>query len=225
MPVLTTANQAAADAPQNVPLTLVYLDVAGDPAWAWSGHGDLTMTVANDPLLAGGATFLGVGDIGSIGQITHAADGSIQNMQISLGRVDMTTGEPAAFANNVASWSHRRAVVWRAFGRTDASGGVLIDPPFRLMTARMVHVGIINGREPSLAVKLASKAATDGQRASGWKMADAHQQRFWPGDTAFAFIPLLMQLELRFGVRSNIPSVGGGGRGIIPGVTESVRPQ
>lgn len=218
MPALSTANQAAADADVNVPVTLVYLDVAGDPAWAWSGHGELTLTVAGDPLLAAGATFVGVGEIGSVGQITHGADGSIQSMELALSQVDMTTGEPAAFSNSVSAWSQRRAVVWRAFVRNDGAGGVLVDAPFRMMTARMTHVAFVNGARPSLSIRLSTQSAADGQRVSGWRMADAHQQRFWPDDTALAYIPALMQREMRFGVRDNTPGnvVGPAPRSIGP---------
>lgn len=222
MPQLTTATQNAADAPHNMPLTFVYLDVAGDPLWAWSGRAPITITVPSDPLLAGGQTFIGAGDVGQVGAITHAADGSVQTMQLSLGYADLSSADALGFVNDVASWSQRPAVVWQAFARLDAAGGVLIDAPFRMMTARMIYVGTVNGKSPALSIKLASKSATDGQRASGWRLADAHQQRFYAGDTALAYIPQLMNRELRFGVRDNTPGTPGGGRNF--GDNEFVRP-
>lgn len=208
---LTTANQTAADARQNIPLNFVYLDVAGQPLWAWSGRGDLTVTSATDPLLSGGQTFMGAGDIGSIGTITHAADGSVQSMQLGLSYTDLVDAEASDFINDVGAWSQRDAVVWQAFARTVGGGAVLVDVPFRLMTARMVHVSSTNGKSPRIVVRLASRAATDGQRASRWRLADAHQRAFYPSDGALSYIPLLMNRELRFGIGDNNPRVPGGG--------------
>lgn len=222
---LTTANQTAAEARQNIPITLVYLDVAGDPVWAWSGRGDLTVTAAGDPLLAGGRTFMGVGDVGSVGTITHAADGSIQSMSLGLNYTDMVSAEATSFVNDVGSWSQRPAVVWKAFARTDGAGGFLIDVPFRILTGRMQHVANTNGSTTELIVRVASRAGTDGQRASRWRLADAHQRAFYPTDGALSYIAVLIQRELRFGIPGPAVSQGGGGRAPMPGLEDFTRPR
>lgn len=219
MPILTATNQAAADAAVNQPIFLVYLDVAGDPVWAWTGHGNLPITAAGDPLLAGGRTFMGTGEIGGVGAITHASDGSVQSMALTLAGADLSSPDFTAFVNDVAAWSQRPAVVWKAFARTVPGSGVLVDPPFRMMTGRMIHVATSNGRQPGIAVKIAARSAMDGQRISNWKLADAHQQAFYPGDRALSFIPQLIGKELRFGVRDNSPSQPTGG------ATDAVHPR
>lgn len=222
---LSVANQAAADARQNVPVALVYLDVVGQPLWAWSGHGDLTITSSGDPLLSGGRTFIGAGDVASIGNITHAADGSVQTLQLGLSYANLAATEAAEFVNDVSAWSQRLAVVWQAFARTVPGSGVLVDVPFRLATMRIQHAQINAGNQSAISLKLASRAAQDGQRASGWRLTDAHQRAFFSGDGALSYIPLLMQRELRFGVRDNGVQTPGGGRPFQPDTDPFVRPR
>lgn len=213
MPALDIATAAEAAKLVNYPFFMVYLDVAGDPLWAWTGRADASFTVATDPLLAGGRIFLGSADIGSVSNISHAADGAIAALTLTLDHADFTDATTADFVNNVDRWSHRTGVVW--FGYVTPATGAIVAPPIRLMTARMTHVGATDGGSPGISVKLAAKSATDGQRSSGWTLADAHHRAFFPGDTALQYAPQLQGKELRFGTPGDPVSraTGGGGGG------------
>lgn len=211
MPSLSTAMAAEAAKPVNAPFFMVYLDVAGDPLWAWSGRQDASFTVPGDPLLAAPQVFVGSADIGSVSDLTHAADGAVASLTLTLGHADFTDATTADFVNSVDRWSQRLGVVWLGY-LVDRTGAI-VAAPTRLMTARMVHVAVADGSSPGIAVKLASKHTSDGQRASGWKFADAHQQAFYPGDTALQFAPQLQGKELRFGTPNDTIARGGGGGG------------
>ena len=197
MPSLSTAMAAEAAKAVNLPFLMIYLDVAGDPLWAWTGQVDINMTVASDPLLASGRTFVGSADVGSVSEVAHAADGAVQSVTLSLGHVDFTDPDSYDFINYVDKWSQRLAVIW--IGYIDTVAGTIIADPARLMTGRMAHVAASDGSQPSITLKIVSKTAQDGLRANGWVLADAHQQAFYPGDKALEFVPQLVGKELRFG--------------------------
>lgn len=217
MPTLSGPMATAAAAAANVPFWMVYLDVAGDPLWAWTANFDQTFTVASDALLSSGQTFLGLAAVGSVSDIIHSADGRISAMTLSLTHVDFSGGEAYDFVSNVASWSQRQAVVWKGF--YNAAAGTVVADPVRVTTARMVHVSITDGAQPGIVLKLAGKSASDGQRASGQLLADAHQLTIWPGDTALRFINQLVGKELRFGQPYDAVKGGAGNSGGSGGIT------
>ncbi|WP_426163115.1 hypothetical protein [Sandarakinorhabdus sp. DWP1-3-1] len=211
--------QTAASASVNQPFYLVHLDVVGDPLWAWTGRGNLTVTVVGDPLLSGGRTFVGAADIAAVQGLTHAADGSVQTMTMMLGNADFTDPAAYEFVNTEASWSRRLAVIWAGFVST--ATGLPVADPVRIMTGRLLHVSSTDGAQPSIVVKVAAKSGYDGQRASNWQLAGAHQKAFYPGDNALDFIPQLVGKELRFGTPDAVQrsmGVGGSiGRGLAAG--------
>ena len=217
MPALSTALQTAASAPVNVPVLFVYLDVVDDPLLAWSGRGDIEITGSADPLLSLDPTFFGLGAIASVSGVTHSAAGGIQDVTLILNYADFEDDATQAFVNDNAKWNRRPAVIWTSY--LDTTTGTLIAPPIRLATMRMIGARMVDGAEPQIAIRCAAKATVDGQRANGWKTADAHQQAFWPDDRALAFIPLLVGKELRFGVADNVSRGPFGavlGQGTIP---------
>lgn len=214
MPTLSSPMQAAAQAGYNQPFYLVHLDVLGDPLWAWTGRTSVTVTVAGDPLLNAGQTFLPAADIGSISGISHGADGSIQTMTLTLNNADFTDQATGDFVRNIGDWSRRLAVVWIGF--TDPAAGTVIASPVRLLTGRMIGVQASDGTRPGIAVKVAGKSAYDGERASAWLLGQAHQEAFYAGDRALEFIPQMVGKELRFGTGDPVSRGLGGtiGRGV-----------
>jgi hypothetical protein len=208
MPALTTDAQNAAQARVNQPFLMIYLDVAGDPVWAWTGKAPLTITLPSDPILSTTRTFVGAGDVASVSGITHAADGSVQSVTLALGQADYSDPSMLSFVNTEANWSRRTAVVWMGF--VDVNTGAAITP-VRMLTGRMTSVTAADGAKPGVVVKISSKAAYDGGRRSGWQLTDKHQKTFWPGDAALIFVPQLVAKELRFGVADQVQRTKGTG--------------
>lgn len=211
MPALTSATAAEAASSVNLPVFFGYLDVSGQPLWAWTGQHDVSLTIASDPLLSSAQVFVGAGQVGGVSGIEHGADGTIRSMTLTLGFVDFSDPDAYDFVNFVDRWSQRQAVIWLGF--VDRATGTVVADPVRLVTGRMVHVATTDGVHPGIVVKVSGKSTSDGQRSSGWVLANAHQVLFWPGDLALEFVPQLVGKELRFGVAGNATPSGGGGGG------------
>lgn len=196
------------------PAWFTYLDVAGDPLWACTLRRSPTVTVATDPLLSGGQTFLGMGGVAEVSDMVQADDGTVQEVSMSLLYADFTDEAAADLLNDPTQWSMRAGVVW--FGFYTPASGAIVANPFRVMTGRMVHVAAVDGATPGLVVKLRGRAAEDGLRVAGWMLSGAHQETFYAGDRALEFVPQLGAKELRFGQPDTIARVGGGSARIRP---------
>lgn len=198
-----------AGAPSNQPVFFVYLDVADDQTWIWTGAVGVTLpAIPADPLLSTSRTFIAGADIGSISNITHAADGTVKQIQLYLANADFTDTATDDFVNDVSMWSRRLAVVW--IGYLDGTTFAPVASPRRLATCLMTHCATTDGAQPGITLTLSSQSAVNGQRANGWLLADAHQRTFYASDTALQYIPQMVGKELRFGSPDDKVSRGGG---------------
>jgi hypothetical protein len=133
-----TLDTATATAFDNLILpmaAIVYLDVQGDPLFAWSGIGDLTFAAGQtgDANLDG-LTFTGTGSVIEIGNSSEGIGGS-DSLELSLPGVDINDNELKQVVTNRNRWQFRRAVVWLVL--LDPDNGSIVGQPFRIKTGRM----------------------------------------------------------------------------------------
>lgn len=207
MPTLTPGMALATLQPDNAPFYLVWLDVVGDPTWAWTGPFDRQFSIPGDPLLNTPQNFIGAGNIAAISGVTHNADGTVAAMTMLLNDPDFTDNSANDFINNIDLWFRRPAVVWLGF--YEVATGLAVANPVRIFTGEMRHTSVTDGATPSIALKVVGKAVSQGLRANGWSLSDAHQKAFYPADTALQYILQLVGKELRFGVANDRINQGG----------------
>lgn len=189
-----------------LPVLFVHMDVVGDVLNAWSGPDDRSLSGYGDTLL--NVDWLSTRNLVEVSDIIQDSSGAINEISFQLAAPSPDVAPWADFINRPADWSQRRCVVWVGF--LTAGSYQLVGPPVRMLTGVIVGVGAVDGSDPRLTVTAASRAFV-GQRANDWRLSDAHQQQFWPGDLALEYVITLNNVELRWGIASDKVSRGGGG--------------
>lgn len=207
---LSAANVTEAAKATIFPVWLVYLDVSGDPLWAWTGNFDIQVTAAADPLLVTTRTFVATYQMGEISDISQDSDGAMQRVTLAITEADFQADAGAvSFISAPADWNMRTAVIWMAF--LNESTGALVSSPFRLMSGRMDNARLVDGKGGGISIEIISKKV-DGKRANGWRLTDAHQQRLFAGDRACEYPPYLVNQDMKFGQKGTF---------FIPGMSRS----
>lgn len=126
---MTYEAESAAEVIRNA--WFVYLDIEGDPLFAWSGTFDVELTGQSDTLLNN--TWTGTSGLIEIGEIGDSEGGS-PSVPITLSGVDPAD---TAFLEIIAEarlWQGRRAIIWHTYVNDD---GLLAFDPRRVKTGRM----------------------------------------------------------------------------------------
>jgi hypothetical protein len=136
------------------PIWIVRLDIDKDPVLAWTGRGDLVVTASQTGDAAlDGRTYLGLGDIGKISDITDTEKGS-NAVRLILPGVDLTDTALQQVVLDERTWQNRQAWLW--FGMLNTSLNLISDP-VRVKTGRMDQMTITgSGTEGSVSVAIES---------------------------------------------------------------------
>lgn len=163
---------------------LVYFNFDSGAVRVWSGIGDL---------ISGGQTFLGTGLLGSISSIVESSSLKSVGMSFTL------SGIPSAMISIVLGehYQGRTVTVWRAF--FDA-GDVLIANPIQVFSGRLDVMEIHDAGETITVNVNAENRLIDLQRPNEIRFyTDQDQQKFFPGDVGFEFVPALKEKILWWG--------------------------
>lgn len=114
------------------PVWILRLDIDTDPLYAWTGRGDFSPTGTGDSALDGN-TFIGLGNIGKIGDIEDTENGS-NTVQLVLPGVDLNETALQEVVLNERLWQNRQGWIW--FGLLDTTYNTIISPT-RVKTGRM----------------------------------------------------------------------------------------
>jgi hypothetical protein len=136
------------------PVWIVRLDIDRDPVLAWTGRGDLVVAAdqTGDAALDGN-TFVGLGNIGKIGEITDTEKGS-NAVRLILPGADLTDTALQQVVMDNRRWQNRQAWIW--FGVLDTSLNVIADPA-RVKTGRMDAMTVLgSGTEGSVSAVIES---------------------------------------------------------------------
>lgn len=154
--------------------------------------GTAYMTNAHRPIVWNGNTYLALGHLLDVGEITESADVRVSQINISLSGLDPRLEAPsggslvAAFLGE--DYIDRRVVVYTAFV-TESFGVHVLDAP--IFDGRMDQPVIVENPDGGGVCTIAVSAAShwvDFERRPGRHTNDAEQQFHFPGDLGFQFV-------------------------------------
>lgn len=184
MPRAGSATTLAAFADARVVFyALVELDYAGDPVRVTS----LPYAVTYE-----GNTYVGVGGLGSIGEIAEGSE--IRSYGVSL----RMSGIPLAYAKQVIAQDGqgRAGRIW--LGVLDPDSHAASGQPVLVYQGRIDVTDIELGSAIAVTVTLESRLI-DWERARHYLYTDADQQAAFPGDTFLEFVAGVADMEITWG--------------------------
>lgn len=192
---LTAATSAALDKPVLPLAVILYLDIEGDPLFAWTGIGDLPFAAGEtgDPSLDG-KTFFGTGTIMEVSQISDGVGGS-DALEISLPGVDVGQPMLRQLITNRNRWQFRRAVVWLM--ALDPDTDAIAGKPFRIKTGRMDQMPYAENDKNGTV-----KVSIEGQQAYGnvpLATRYSEQTDVNPNDTSQRYVHSLANMTASIG--------------------------
>lgn len=210
---LEPATKAALDKPVLPMAAIVYLDVEGDPLFAWSGIGDLTFAAAEtgDPSLDG-KTFKGTGTIIEVSAASDGVGGS-DALEIAMPGVDPYEPMMRQLVTDRRRWQFRRAVVWLM--ALDPDTDAIAGKPFRIKTGRMDKMPFAENDKSGTI-----KVSIEGQQAYGntpLATRYSEQRDINPNDTSQTWVHSLANMTASIGQASAQPGYSGGSGGYSGG--------
>jgi hypothetical protein len=183
---LSAAQLSAASAEQVARTVAVELDFPDGFARFHGGHDSITID---------GATFLGVGQLGSISVAEESAELRAYGMTIRLAGVPR---DSIAYALGQA-YQGRRGTVWEV--QLDPATFQVIGAPLVVFRGRMDQMDIALGQQASVTVKLENRLA-DWDRPRIRRFTDDEQRRRDPNDGSFRFLSATTEKEIIWPARS-----------------------
>jgi hypothetical protein len=181
----TEANQIAVKSDVIAPMYLVYLET-GD---------DQDIYVASTPfdIEYNGNTFIGVGTLGKIGDITEGIEIQSYTLQLIL------SGVPTSMVNEAMETEMQGKVckVWMGILNDD---GALVSDPVLMFRGKTDTLEIEIGDTATITLKAESRLV-DWERARTELYTDASQKKKWPDDRGLEFVEQSAQAEIIWGQR------------------------
>lgn len=199
---MSAANIAALEATHSRRIYFIYLNLAVDPFYGCTGTRTYTWTSG---ITSPEPAWLGLGDIGGIGDIMTGADVAARPIEITLSGVDAYITTPAL---NRVNYKNREASIWR--GLLDENED-LIDTPHKVWTGTMDVASVIHDESGSVARMTCEPAAAKLLRPNVSRYANEDHQQRWPGDEFFEYLAQMEKKDVLWGGVRVIPGVGGGG--------------
>jgi hypothetical protein len=202
-----------------VPLAaIVYLDILGDPLYAWTGIGDLVFGAAEtgDSGLDN-KTFKGVGSVIEVSGIEEGAGGS-DSLEIAFPGVDPQNVLMKQIVTDHRRWQFRRALVWMVV--LDPVTAAIVGKPFRIKTGRMDSIVYDENGE-----KAQFKCVVEGQQSYGSEPLNtrySEQINIDSTDTSQKWVYALANMSAKIGTKSAQATMNGaGGGGGLAGLISS----
>jgi hypothetical protein len=165
------------------PILIGEFDYEGDVLRAWTGIGDLAWA---------GYTWLGVGHILGISEITETTSLRAEGAQFTLSAV-----EQSQLATVLGyHYQGRPAKLW--LGALDDAGQLVTDPVL-IFQGRMDTLEIGDDAESATLTQSVESELIDLRRARGRRYTDETQRAMYPGDRGLEFIAGLQDKAVRWG--------------------------
>lgn len=162
------------------PCFLAVITFASQTVYAWTGVGELVYN---------GNTYLGVGDLASIGKVTEAADVQAYGLTLTLSGIDQN------LLNESLTDIKQGAPAILYFALLDSTGAIY-GTPYPMFSGNVdkssVHIGTDT---VSISLQLENRLA-DLQRPSNRRYTSADQQLYYPGDSIFDSVESLNDIAL-----------------------------
>jgi hypothetical protein len=160
----------------------------------WSGVGDLTY---------GGNTYLGVGDLLSISQITETADIQATGINVSL------TGIKSSFIAIAKDHEYQGRALTVSLGAFDTSGSLIADPVIVFSGFMDTMTISESGQHSSINIAVENKLIAF-ERSKVRRYTAEDQKIDHPTDKGFEFVTAIVQKEIIWGRPTG---ASGGGQG------------
>ncbi len=137
----------------------------------------------------GGDTYIGVGGLGSISAVRESNE---------LRAYDLTLGLSGVPSDSVAlalteAYQGRAGTVWEVL----LQDGVVVADPVIAFRGRMDQMNVSTGQTSAVTVKLINRLA-DWERPKIRRYTNEEQDRRFPGDGFFRFVPATVEKEIVF---------------------------
>jgi hypothetical protein len=197
---LSPTNKLALEAEHTARVYFIYLDLANDPLRACTGTRTYTTL---------GYDWLGIGEIGGLGNIVEAVDVSARPMSFGLSGVDPWIVEPLLSRVN---YKNRDAKIYMGILLPDDE---LLDEPDLVWSGRMDVGSVTYDKNLAACLLVCEPDSARLLRNNVSRYSNADHQLYYPGDKFYEFITEISQKDLTWGGRSygGTSSGGGGGGG------------
>lgn len=176
---------------------LVDLDIDGDPVYVWTGPGQLTW---------GAKTYLGAGELGSLGQMRETIDGSAAGITFTLSGVD-----PDLLNDAMAADYQGRE--WRIYMALYDQDVLQVSDP-QLIASGELDTMVVQDGEAAIITVTGETYQTLDQRVNEVRYTPEAQDKLYPGDKGFEFLEAVQDANLLWGTKGNdalsTGNVGGG---------------
>ena len=175
--------QSAISATEVQPIILFEGSFASGTVYVWSGYGDLVWD---------GDTYLGVGTLGAISNVSEASEISAKGITVSM------SGIPSSLISLVLGDVRQGAVGKVHMGFLNSSG-VVIDDPILMFEGKLDVPSIQEGGDTSTITLSYESRLIDLQRAREGRYTNEDQLRAFPGDLGCAFVASLQEKIINWG--------------------------
>jgi hypothetical protein len=175
--------QSAISATEVQPIILFEGSFSSGTVYVWSGYGDLVWD---------GDTYLGVGTLGAISNVSEASEISAKGITVSM------SGIPSSLISLVLGDVRQGALGKVHMGFLNSSG-VVIDDPILMFEGKLDVPSIQEGGDTSTITLSYESRLIDLQRAREGRYTNEDQLRAFPGDLGCAFVASLQEKTINWG--------------------------
>jgi hypothetical protein len=181
---IPTALADALDEPVVRPFLAVRVELP-DPVYAWTGIGTITFDDADGT----SRDWQGVGGIAAVDTIGEATDGSATGVKCSLFQV------PSEFRDDIEAQAVRGAIMELYVGTLNETFQQ-VDASVLIWKGRLDQYRITDGGA-TLTVEITGESrAIDQRRPAIKRFTDEWQQRKYPGDLFFQYVPQMTEVQI-----------------------------
>lgn len=170
----------------------VHLDFDTDPIYVHTDIGNIA---------ALGQTWLGVGDLGSIGQIEEGDDVSPYSVPLRFS-INSNAAGSLRQEINTQDFYDRAAFIYAA--TRDLVTGALDGDPFELAVGRIDQMRVSDTSDSLHVDIIVESEMADFDQASLEYLSDASQQRRYPGDLFLQYLGVMVNKTVRWGTDETI---------------------
>jgi len=164
--------------PEVLPFYAVEMDFDSAPVRFWTGYGDRTIGVE---------TYLGTGNLLSIGGLEEVSDLSAKRITLQL------SGVPASLVSLALQEPYQNRECKVYFGTTDTS------TPIEVFSGLMDVMTIEDSGDSSTISLTVESKLVRLEKASNWRYTDGSQKSRYPSDTFFSYLADLQDRDIVWG--------------------------
>ncbi len=176
--------EAAIEEPVVNPFLAIRIELP-DPVYAWTGVGTLMFDDADGAT----RTWQGAGRIGSLETIGESTDGSATGIRATLLEV------PAEFRDDIAEQATRGCLMELYVGALNETFQQ-VEAAALLWKGRLDQYRIFDGGATLSVETTGESRAIDQRRPAIKRFTDEYQQRKYPGDKFFEYVPRMTEVSI-----------------------------